>query len=138
MARKPRWKGLSTHRSYKVEEAASALGACKETIRRWIRNGLPAIADKRPALIRGEDLIAYLTARRAPKSRCTPTECYCVKCRAPRLPGLRTGAITISANGRPFLQGACCSCGTPMIKPLRRGQVAEIAARLAESMRRVG
>lgn len=138
MSARARWKGLSMHRSYKVEEAALALGACKETVRRWIKGGLPIIADRRPALIRGEDLIAFLWARRAPKSRCAPCECYCVKCRAPRFPRLQTGEIAISAFGRPFLRGSCCACGTRMNKPLRRTLVAEVAASLAESSRRAG
>ena len=121
-----------------VNHDDDAFVACKETVRRWIKGGLPIIADRRPALIRGEDLIAFLWARRAPKSRCAPCECYCVKCRAPRFPRLQTGEIAISAFGRPFLRGSCCACGTRMNKPLRRTLVAEVAASLAESSRRAG
>lgn len=138
MAARARWKGLSTHRNYKVDEAARALGACKETIRRWVKKGLPAISEKRPTLIRGEDLIAFLRARRIPKSKCAPHECFCVKCRKPRHPSVQTANIVISSFGRPFLRGACGSCGARMNKPLSRSLVAEVAAILAESSRRAG
>ncbi len=138
MAAKPRWPGLSTYRNYKVEEAARALGVCKESIRRWVKRGLPAITDKRPTLIRGADLIAYLIARKAPKTQCGPHQCYCVKCRQPRAPMISTGAITINGKGRPFLRGVCGDCGTRMTKPIKRTLVSEVAAILDESLRVAG
>ena len=57
------------------------------TVRRWIKEGLPTIDDKRPMLILGHDLAAFLKARRAKnKQTCKPGELYCVRCRAPKRP----------------------------------------------------
>jgi len=37
-----------THRNYSVEEAATLLGVHRNTVREWIRRGLPRIDDGRP------------------------------------------------------------------------------------------
>ncbi|MBV9288215.1 MAG: helix-turn-helix domain-containing protein [Hyphomicrobiales bacterium] len=58
----------------------------KRTVRRWIKAGLPALTDQKPTLILGEDLLAFLTARKARSRRCRPEECYCVGCRSPQRP----------------------------------------------------
>ena len=58
----------------------------KGTVRRWTKSGLPSITDQKPLLILGEDLIEFLTLRKAPSQKCSPFECYCVKCRALKWP----------------------------------------------------
>jgi hypothetical protein len=87
LRRRPSRQRIKTHRSHTVDEAARRLGVAKRTVRRWIKAGLPAITDQKPALILGEDLIQFLATRKMPSHRCSPFECYCVKCRAPRKPG---------------------------------------------------
>ena len=44
------------HRNYSVGEAAALLGVHKNTVRNWIKNGLPLCDDRRPALILGAEL----------------------------------------------------------------------------------
>jgi excisionase family DNA binding protein len=81
---------LKTHRSYTVDELARLLATHKNTIRNWIKGGLPVIDDKRPALIRGSELIGFLKARRTSAKRpCGPGFLFCLKCRSPREPGAR-------------------------------------------------
>jgi len=63
------------------------LGKHKNTVRNWVKDGLATIDDKRPMLILGHDLVAFLQTRREKnKQSCKPGELYCVRCRAPRFP----------------------------------------------------
>jgi hypothetical protein len=47
-----------------VEEVASLSGTHKNTVREWVKAGLPTCDDKRPMLILGHDLATFLQARR--------------------------------------------------------------------------
>src|SRR5271166_6256497 len=85
--RHPNHRLVKIHRSYTVEETAKLFGAHKNTVRAWVKAGLPTCDEKRPMLILGHDLSAFLQARRAlHKQTCRPGEIYCVRCRAPKLP----------------------------------------------------
>src|SRR5215469_12103492 len=75
------------HRNYSVEEVARLYQIHKNTVRAWIRAGLPTCDQKRPILILGSQLAAFLQTRRAQlKQPCCPGEIYCLRCRAPRIP----------------------------------------------------
>lgn len=85
MARhRPNWRAIKMHRSYTVEEAALVLNVAKGTMRRWLKDGLPAITDKKPLLILGPDLKDYLAGRVKPKHRCQLDQLFCFRCREPR------------------------------------------------------
>jgi hypothetical protein len=78
---------VKIHRSYTVEEIAKLFDIHKNTVRRWIKDGLTSIDDKRPMLILGHVLAAFLQARRVKnKQTCKPGELYCVRCHAPKSP----------------------------------------------------
>ena len=78
---------VKIHRSYTVEEIADLFGIHKNTVRQWIKAGLATSDNKRPMLVLGLDLKAYLQARRVKKKHaCKPGEIYCVRCRAPKFP----------------------------------------------------
>ncbi|MGZ3304844.1 MAG: helix-turn-helix domain-containing protein [Asticcacaulis sp.] len=119
--------GIRTHRSYTVDEVARALSVKPITVRRWIKAGLPALTERRPALIQGADLIKYLDESRAPKHTCAPHECFCVKCRLPRTPA---GGM---ADYLPFnattgnLRGLCPECPTLIHKRVRKAALAALA-----------
>ena len=85
--RHPNHRRVKIHRSYKVEEIAGLFGIHKNTVRAWVKAGLPTCDSKRPVLILGRDLIAFLRARRAKnKQPCRSGEIYCVRCRSPKFP----------------------------------------------------
>ena len=88
--RRPDRRRIKTLRSYTIDEAARVLDVHRNTIRHWIKGGLPVVDGKRPTLIRGSDLAEFLANRRAARRQtCRPGEIYCVKCRKPREPAGR-------------------------------------------------
>jgi len=109
------------HRSYSVEEAALTLGVHKNTVRGWIKSGLPIVDKSRPFLMLGSVLRGWLEKRRkAAKRPCPPGTLYCFKCREPKAPAL--GMIEykplnpVSGN----LSALCGDCGTMMHQRARR------------------
>ena len=70
-----------------MEETANLYGAHRNTVRQWVKQGLPTCDDRRPMLILGRHLAAFLQARRLKNKRtCKPGEIYCIRCRVPRNP----------------------------------------------------
>lgn len=85
--RHPNHRLVKIHRSYTVEEIATLFGIHKNTVRIWLKNGLATVDAKRPMLIHGQTLYAYVQAKRVKHKRpCSPGEMYCVRCRAPKVP----------------------------------------------------
>lgn len=119
---------IKLHRAYTVEEAALLLGKHKNTLRAWIKLGLPVLTAQRPALILGSDLRTFLEARRKRSARpCCPGTIYCFKCRAPKRPaGGMVDYVPSNASGGN-LKALCESCGTVMN---RRIALAEIGSRM--------
>lgn len=117
--RKASRRGIKIHRNYTVDEVARNLGVAKVTVRRWIKNGLPALTERRPTIILGSDLAQFLSTWKAPRQTCQPHECYCVKCRSPQKPaGEMAEYISLTpSNGN--LRGICPICGTMMHKRIR-------------------
>ena len=75
------------HRNYTVDEAADLFGVHRNTVREWVKRGLPANDSRRAMLILGRALVTFLQARRKKnKQACQPGEIYCVRCRAPKAP----------------------------------------------------
>ena len=61
------------------------LGIHNNTVHAWVKAGLATSDNKRPMLILGLDLVAFLQARRVKnKQACKPGEIYCVRCRVPK------------------------------------------------------
>ena len=85
--RHPNHRLAKIHRNYTVEEIARLFDVHRNTVREWVKRGLPTSDGRRPILILGRDLVAFLSARRAKnKQTCQPGEIYCVRCRAPKAP----------------------------------------------------
>ena len=85
--RRPNPRLVKIHRNYTVEEIANLFSIHKNTVREWIKKGLPVCDSKRPALILGHALREYLQSRRTQNKRsCKPGELYCLRCREPRKP----------------------------------------------------
>jgi hypothetical protein len=87
--RLPNPRRAKIHRSYTVEEVARLYEVHRNTVRQWIKQGLLVCDERRPILILGSDLTAFLTRKRAQNKRpCKQGEVYCVRCRVPQAPAL--------------------------------------------------
>jgi excisionase family DNA binding protein len=86
MAKRLDRRRVKIHFNYDVTEVAALLGVHKLTVRRWIAAGLQTTDVRRPLLVRGADLSAFLKARQPVKQSCQPGEFFCLSCRAPKRP----------------------------------------------------
>ena len=106
--------------TYDVTEAAKLLGVHRNTIRRWLKDGLQPIDDRRPLLIHGSRLKAFLSERRQDrKQACRPGEFFCFRCRAPRKPWGGTADVTFRTEKLASLLALCAECETPMYRAVR-------------------
>jgi hypothetical protein len=105
------------HRNYTVEEIATLYGVHRNTVRNWIKGGLPVVDQRRPVLVLGSSLADYLRVRRVENKRpCRPNEIYCVRCHEPRTP---TGGVVRYHPITPTqgnLVGMCPNCGAGLFR----------------------
>ena len=104
-----------TNRSYDVGEVAILLGIHKNTVRTWIKEGLPVADDLRPTLVLGKDLRAFLENKRSKnKQPCRLGELYCFRCRAPRKPAANMADFEPATPSVGKLTALCEVCETIM------------------------
>jgi excisionase family DNA binding protein len=131
VARRANPRLVKIHRTYTVDEAARLLGHHKNTIRSWIKQGLPTIDQQRPLLIHGQDLRGFLEAKRkALKQTCRPGEIYCVGCRAPKSPAGRMADYVPSSATSGYLRGICPDCGSLIHRRVSSAKLELVAADL--------
>jgi hypothetical protein len=140
--RRPNYRLVKIHRSYTVEEVARLFGTHKNTVRAWVKAGLPICDSKRPMLILGRDLAAFLRMRRTKNKRpCQPGEIYCVRCRAPRLPAGGMAEYEPVTEKFGSLMGICPDCEGMIYRRASRAKLPEIQGNLditfSEAERRV-
>lgn len=124
------WR-VKIHRTYTVDEATRALSVGKPTVRRWIKiGGLPALTDRKPWLIQGGDLEDFLRASRAPRQKCEPDECYCVKCRKPQKPAGAMAEFIALTPTSGNLRAICPACETIMHKRVNRATLVGLSTTL--------
>ena len=127
--RRADWRRIKSLLSYTVDEAARKLEVHRGTVRHWIKaQGLPVLTDRRPHLILGRDLVAFLRARReASKTKCGRGELYCLKCRAPQKPVEGLLEFRRDAASRRVLMGICSQCETLLRRFVSDRRAAAIA-----------
>jgi hypothetical protein len=129
--RRPDWRRIKTLRSYTIDEAARLVQVHRNAVRYWIKSGLPVFADRRPHLIQGGDLAAFLKERRqAKKHKCGPGQLFCLKCRLPRSPADGMVDYQPSTPTRGILVAICPVCETIMHRFTSQARLSDIAANL--------
>lgn len=119
------------HRSYTVEEVAQLYRVHRNTVRQWIKQGLSVCDDRRPVLILGSELAAFLTLKRSRnKQPCKNGEIYCVRCRAPQSPALGMADYEPLTASGGNLSGLCPTCNGMMYRRVSRPLLAAVAGNL--------
>lgn len=130
MPKQPRLNRIKSLHPYTINEAAEVSGVSPRTIRNWAANGLRLMQDDRPALVRGDDLIAYIKGQRKQRKQSLPLDrFYCLRCRAPRATagGL---AECVQHGGRFTLFAICEVCETILRKPVSRTDLPKLRREL--------
>ena len=140
--RRPNYRLVKIHRSYTVEEVARLLSVHKNTVRAWVKAGLPTCDGKRPTLILGRELAAYLQACRTKNKRpCQPGEIYCVRCHAPKRPAGDMAEYQSTTATLGNLIGICPDCEGIMYRRTSMAKLERIRVELnvtiAEAERQV-
>lgn len=123
----PNHRLVKIHRTYDVFEIARLFTCHRNTVRNWLDTGLEAIDDRRPLLVRGDELVRFLQARRARhRRRCGPGELYCVKCRVPRRAAADLVDYVPITPTCGNLRGICPECGTLMHRRMRAADASHV------------
>ena len=118
---------LRFSKCYSILETSTLLGVGVNTVRTWIRLGLPVLGRDMPILIPGDVLKKWLKARvDARKCKCLPDQLYCLRCRKPR--AARTGSLveTPRNNKTVTLRARCAICDARMNKTVSLAKDLEI------------
>ena len=133
--RHPNPRLAKIHRNYTVDEIAHLFNVHRNTVREWVKRGLPTSDGRRPMLILGRDLVAFLTARRAKNKRtCQPGEIYCVRCRAPRAPAgdmVDYMPVTVTLGN---LVAICSACETMIYRRVSLAKLEHVRGNLDITM----
>ncbi|OQX19913.1 MAG: hypothetical protein BWK76_03215 [Desulfobulbaceae bacterium A2] len=129
--RHPNHRLVKIHRNYTVEEIAELFGIHKHTVRSWIKGGLAITDDKRPMLILGHDLVAFLKSRRSKNKRpCKPGELYCVRCRTARTPAADMAEYIPVTEKFGNLIAICPDCGVIMNRRVSLAKIDQICGEM--------
>jgi hypothetical protein len=129
--RRPNHRLVKIHRSYSVEDVARLFDIHKNTVRAWVKAGLPTCDRKRPTLILGLELAAYLQERRTKSRRpCKPGEIYCVRCRDVKRPAGDIAEFQPTTATLGDLIGICPDCEGMIYRRASRAKLAEIGGNL--------
>lgn len=140
--RHPNHRRVKIHRNYTVEDVARLFGVHKNTVRAWVKAGLPTCDTRRPILILGRELADYLKTRRTKNKRpCQAGEMYCVRCREPKHPAGSMVEYLPITERLGNLMGICPDCEGMMFRRASRAKLAPIERKLditfAEAERQV-
>lgn len=131
----PNHRLAKIHRNYTVEEIAKLFGVHRNTVREWVKRGLPTSDRKRPMLILGRDLAAFLQARRLKNKRtCQPGEIYCVRCHTPKNPAGDMAEYQPVTTALGNLVGICPSCESMMYRRVNLAKLDQVRGKLDITM----
>ncbi|MBT3724092.1 MAG: helix-turn-helix domain-containing protein [Gammaproteobacteria bacterium] len=99
------------HRNYTVEEISELFGVSKNTVREWLKTGLPVCNSQKPMLILGSDLREFIKVKKnCNKKKCQPWELYCVRCRKPQFPADGMADYESETDSKGRLIALCPEC----------------------------
>lgn len=122
---------VKIHRNYSVEETANLLFVHKNTVLKWIKNGLTTVDNNKPILILGFVLKEFLRKKLSTnKRRCKTEEIYCMKCKKPQEPFEKmVDYIYVNKNtGR--LNGVCSVCNSSINKFVSNKKLSQVSEKL--------
>lgn len=129
--RHPNHRLVKIHRNFTVEEIADLFGIHKNTVRSWVKAGLAISDNKRPMLILGHDLVAFLKGRRVKnKQTCGPGEMYCVRCRAPKPAGEDMAEYAPVTEKFGNLSAICPDCFTTMNRRVSLANLVQVCGNM--------
>jgi hypothetical protein len=135
--RHPNYRLVKIHRSYVVEEIAYMFGVHKNTVREWIKAGLPTSDKRRPTLILGHHLADFLRRRRQKnKQPCRQGEIYCVRCRAPKLPGGGMSEYRPQTETSGNLTAICPDCNSIMNRRVNIAKLEQFSEKVTSRCRK--
>ena len=121
------YRRAKIHRNYTVEDVADLFDVHKNTVRAWIKAGLPTCGAKRPVLILGIDLANFLRARRTKNKRpCKPGEFYCFRCRVPKSPAEGMTDLLHVTDKVGHLKALCPDCLCVMNRRVSMSKLAQV------------
>ena len=116
--------------AYELEEICALFsdkGLHIQTVRKWIsKDGLKTVDAGKPAVVYGQNLIAFLKRHKS-KHKCITVfeEIYCLKCQDSR-PVYRN-KVSVTQEGKFIkLCGLCRTCKTPMFKSYKLAEYPQI------------
>jgi hypothetical protein len=109
---------------YEPSEIAKLFHIHRNTVRHWLKEGLKPIDDRRPVLVHGSALKAFLARRQEGRhQKCAPGQFYCFRCRAPRTPWENLVDVAPHTETVAKLTAICCVCETRMHRTIRRADL---------------
>ncbi len=108
---------IRKNKTYSIHELSELLRVHRNTVRQWMKKGMPRMDHQRPVLIYGEEAKAFLQAqKKLRKKSCDFDQIYCFRCREPK----KTMGNMVDLeprNHKTFtLVGLCSSCESPVRK----------------------
>ena len=118
---------------YDTNEIAKLFHIHRNTVRQWFKAGLTPIDDRRPVLVHGSVLKAFLAQRQeARRQKCAPGEFFCFRCRAPRRPWGNLVDVSPHTEKIAKLTAICRDCETVMHRTIRRVDLPKFAAAIEQ------
>ena len=113
--RKPDLSKIRTTQVYTVADFAQELDRRKETVLRWIKDGMPILDGRKPYLIDGAEAKAWLKEKwQKRKSSCCLDEIYCAPCHSKKHPASDSVTFSQRPCGTFKVEGDCPDCGARM------------------------
>ena len=129
--RRPSHRRVKSLRNYTIADVSQLLEIHRRTVREWIKRGLPIVDNRRPILIHGSDLRAFLLSRRQRRKRCCgPGEIFCVKCRTAKAPAAGIADYLPISSTRGTLVGICPTCDTVIRRWASLAQLESVEGKL--------